>query len=182
MEGVETYDSLTEALHLRRKLLLCGDGVSNGPAEWQMAGPEGRQDKLRGWREGDRLSATAREGPWVWLSRDPGESPGRMENVCICKIESVCVSDAGERTNVEDLSTCSASRDGRGTAVGADDRSMGRGPRLSQSCWVVRRGGRVIGNKATAGERQRATNSPEEGQIDALGGSRGGRWVVRLSG
>lgn len=61
-----------------------------------------------------------------------------------------------------------------GTAVGADDRSMGRGPRLSQSRWMVRRRGRVIGNRAAAGEGRAQPIRQRAGQTDALGGSQGG--------
>ena len=68
-----------------------------------------------------------------------------------------------------------------GTAVGADDRSMGRGPRLSQSRWVIRKRERVIGNRAAAGEGRAQPIRQRAGQTDALGGSQGG-WVVRLSG
>lgn len=107
-------------------------------ASWMaMAGPEGAGDKLGGWWEGGG-SARMHGKDRVWLSRDLG-GKARAVCACLCMRVRACVcmilcevlgSDAGERTNVEDLSTCSASRDGRGTAVGADDRSMGRGPRL----------------------------------------------------
>lgn len=116
-----------------------------------MAGPEGAGDKLRGWREGDG-SAQMHGKDRVWLSRGLGGEPGKYMLVCVCMI--LCERSAGVMRGRGQMLKIYLPVQPRGmaggTAVGADDRSMGRGPRLSQSCWTVRRRGRVIGKRAAA--------------------------------
>lgn len=68
-----------------------------------------------------------------------------------------------------------------GTAVGADDRSMGRGPRLSQSCWTVRRRGRVIGKRAAAVRAKRNQFARGYVRLMRLAGPKVGGEVVGMA-